>query len=143
MGGCRLAINTHRSLKLWKEIEKTAGDNPSTLNIIYPEVYLEENNPDERIKNINEHMVKYIADGTLAAQKPGFVLVDRKTSQAPSRKGLVVSLYLEQYDFSPDSKTMIRATEGTVIDRLPPRIRIRKNAALESPHYNGAYRRPR
>jgi hypothetical protein len=120
--------------EVWKEIERTAGESPSTLNIIYPEVYLEEDSPEGRIKNINSYMEKYLADGTLVAQKPGFVLVDRKTSQAPSRKGLIVSLDLEQYDFSPNSKTMIRATEGTVIDRLPPRIRIRKNAAIESPH---------
>jgi hypothetical protein len=79
-------------------------------------------------------MEKYLADGTIVEQKPGFVLVDRKTSQSPSRKGLVVALDLERYDFSPNSKTMIRATEGTVIDRLPPRINIRKNAVIESPH---------
>jgi hypothetical protein len=120
--------------EVWEEIRKTAGNSPSTLNIIYPEVYLEEEGAEDRIKSINSFMDKYLADGTLEAQKPGFVLVDRKTSQTPSRKGLVVALDLEQYDFSPGSKTMIRATEGTVIDRLPPRIRIRKNAAIESPH---------
>lgn len=120
--------------EVWEEIRKTAGDSPSTLNIIYPEVYLEEERAEERIKSINSYMEKYLADGTLESQKPGFVLVDRKTSQVPCRKGLVVALDLEQYDFSPGSKTMIRATEGTVIDRLPPRIKIRKNAAIESPH---------
>lgn len=120
--------------EVWKQIEITAGKSPSTLNIIYPEVYLEEEGPEDRIKSINSFMESYLADGTIETQKPGFVLVDRKTSQAPSRKGLVVAIDLEHYDFSPDSKTMIRATEGTVIDRLPPRIRIRKNAAIESPH---------
>jgi uncharacterized protein (DUF1015 family) len=120
--------------EVWEEIRKTAGDYPSTLNIIYPEVYLEEEDAENRIKSINGYMEKYLADGTLEAQKPGFVLVDRKTSQAPSRKGLVVALDLDNYDFSAGSKTMIRATEGTVIDRLPPRIKIRKNAAIESPH---------
>jgi hypothetical protein len=120
--------------EVWEEIKRTTGESPSTLNIIYPEVYLEDSNPENRIKNINNYMRKYLADGTLAEQIPGFVLVDRKTSQAPSRKGLVVALDLEHYDYSADSKTMIRATEGTVIDRLPPRIKIRKNAVIESPH---------
>ncbi len=120
--------------EVWEEIKKTAGESPSTLNIIYPEVYLEEEGAEDRIKSINSCMERYLADGTLEARKPGFILVDRKTSQAPSRKGLVVALDLDQYDFSAGSKTMIRATEGTVIDRLPPRIKIRKNAAIESPH---------
>jgi hypothetical protein len=120
--------------EVWKEIKRTIGESPSTLNIIYPEVYLEDEGQEDRIKSINAAMEKYLTDGTLETQKPGFVLIDRKTSQALSRKGLVVALDLEQYDFSAGSKTMIRATEGTVIDRLPPRIKIRKNAVIESPH---------
>jgi hypothetical protein len=120
--------------EVWENIKSLAGGSPSTLNIIFPEVYLEDADKDARIKSINSCMDKYLSDGTLVSEKPGFVLVDRKTSQTPSRKGLIVALDLEQYDFSPDSKTMIRATEGTVIDRLPPRIRIRCNASIECPH---------
>ena len=70
----------------------------------------------------------------LVKQKPGFVLVDRKTSKASSRKGLVVGLDLEHYDFREGSKTLIRATEGTLVDRLPPRIKVRKDAPIELPH---------
>jgi hypothetical protein len=61
-------------------------------------------------------------------------LIDRQTSHTSSRKGLIVALDLEQYDYSIGSQTLIRATEGTILDRLPPRIEIRKDAPLESPH---------
>jgi hypothetical protein len=79
-------------------------------------------------------MEQYLADGVLEAQQQGFVLLDRKTSHVPSRKGLMVALDLEAYDYRPGAKTLIRATEGTIVDRLPPRIRVRENAAVELPH---------
>ena len=79
-------------------------------------------------------MKKYLEENILVKQKPGFVLVDRKTSKASSRKGLVVGLDLEHYDFREGSKTLIRATEGTIVDRLPPRIKLRKDAPIELPH---------
>ena len=79
-------------------------------------------------------MDQYLADGVLAEQGKGFILLDRKTSHVESRKGLIVALDLEAYDYRPGSKTLIRATEGTIVDRLPPRIRVRENAAVELPH---------
>lgn len=118
----------------WEKAKSIIGDNPSTLNMIYPEVYLESPDKENIIRSINEYMFKYLEQKILEPRKPGFVLVDRKTSHAASRKGLVVALDLEKYDYSKGSQTMIRATEGTVIERLPPRIKIREKSPIELPH---------
>ncbi len=119
----------------WNEAKELTNTAPSSLNVIFPEVYLEDSDGDERIANINNAMQQYLDDGVLEAMpNKGFVLIDRKTSQAPSRKGLVVAIDLEQYDFNKGSQTLIRATEGTIVDRLPPRVKVRKDAAIEMPH---------
>ncbi|MBF0103821.1 MAG: DUF1015 domain-containing protein [Deltaproteobacteria bacterium] len=120
----------------WEKAKSIVGNNPSTLNLIFPEVYLESktHNRDELIGSINQHMKKYLDQNILIPQKPGFILVDRQTPHTPSRKGLIVALDLEKYDYNKGSQTLIRATEGTVLDRLPPRIKIRKNAPIELPH---------
>jgi len=118
----------------WNKVEAQVGDAPSTLRLTFPEIYLEDADKDERIAKINAAMRAYLEDGTLLEQKPGFILVDRQTAHATSRKGLVVALDLEHYDFSAGSKTLIRATEGTIVERLPPRIKVRENAEIELPH---------
>ncbi len=118
----------------WTKVDRLTAGQPSTLRLVFPEVYLENDGSDARIADINACMDQYLADGVFTAQDQGFLLVDRKTSHAPSRKGLVVALDLEAYDYRPGSKTMIRTTEGTIVDRLPPRIRVRQNAAVELPH---------
>ncbi len=119
----------------WAKVAEIAGDAPSTLNVIFPEVFLEDDDGDKRIASINNTMQKYLDEGVLVPMdKPGFVLVDRKTSQAPSRKGLLVAIDLEHYDFNKGSQTLIRATEGTIVERLPPRIKVRQDAAIELPH---------
>lgn len=119
----------------WSQVKNIAGSAPSTLNVIFPEVYLEDSDGDQRIANINTTMQSYLDDNVLVPMSnKGFILVDRKTSQAASRKGLVVAIDLEQYDFNKGSQTLIRATEGTIVDRLPPRIKVRQDAAIELPH---------
>ncbi len=118
----------------WKNVEVITNGKPSTLSIIFPEVYLEDGDSDSRISQINENMKKYIDDNVISELDNCFVLVDRKTSHSQSRKGLMVALDLECYDFTKGSSTLIRATEGTVIERLPPRIKIRQNAPIELPH---------
>lgn len=118
----------------WSKADDLVGAAPSTLRIIFPEVFLEREGKEERIAAITSTMKEYLADGLLAPLTPGFVYVDRRTSHAVSRKGLMVALDLERYDYNAGSQTLIRATEGTVLDRLPPRIRIRAGASLESPH---------
>ena len=118
----------------WEKVADLTKGNPSTYNIIFPEVYLEDGDGDTRINTINNNMDNYIQSGTLKELEDCFILVDRKTTHAQSRKGLMVALDLECYDYTKGSCTLIRATEGTVIDRLPPRIKIRQNAPIELPH---------
>jgi len=118
----------------WQQVAANVGDAPSTLQLIYPEVYLEEAAGDARIRSINATMRRYLDDGTLQAQSPGFLLLDRQTCEQPSRKGLIAALDLEAYDYNEGAGTLIRATEGTILDRLPPRVRVRRDAAIELPH---------
>lgn len=118
----------------WDEVENIVNKAPSTLHLIYPEVHLEKEDREERISRINATMNHYLADGILRPHKPGFVYTDRKTSHFPSRKGLILAVDLEEYEYKKGAQTLIRATEGTVIERLPPRIKIRENAAIELPH---------
>lgn len=118
----------------WESLKTLVGESPSTLNLVFPEVYLESGDAQERIERINATMESYLQEGVLEEQGPGFVLLDRKTSHVDSRKGLIVALDLEKYDYKPGSQSLIRATEGTIEDRLPPRVRIRENAKIELPH---------
>ncbi len=119
----------------WAQTQQITAGQPSTLNVIFPEVFLEDDDGEQRIKDINSTMQDYLDNKVLQEMdKKGFILVDRKTSQAPSRKGLVVAIDLEHYDFNKGSQTLIRATEGTIVDRLPPRIKVRQDAAIELPH---------
>lgn len=116
----------------WHAVEDVVGDSCSSLRITLPEAYLSENN-DEDIEKINDNMRRYLDKRLLEDIGETFVYLHRRTSTGV-RRGLVVALDLEQYDYSKDSKTMIRATEGTIMDRLPPRIKIRREAPLETPH---------
>ncbi len=118
----------------WETVKSEVAGSPSTLNAVFPEVYLEDGDGEARIASINAAMESYLADGVLEDQGPGFVVLDRSTSQVASRKGLVVALDLEKYDYKPGSQSLIRATEGTIEDRLPPRVKIRNNAPIELPH---------
>ncbi|WP_425429683.1 DUF1015 domain-containing protein [Desulfuromusa kysingii] len=118
----------------WQRLEQQTAGNISTLNLIFPEAYLDDEETEERISAINQTMEKYLADGSLEEQPPGFILVDRKTTTTASRKGLIVALDLERYDYTAGAQSLIRATEGTILDRLPPRIKVRQDAAIELPH---------
>lgn len=118
----------------WAEVEKTVGDSPSSLHIIYPEIYLNEKNKDERIKSINQKMKKYLDEGIFKEYKDSLILVERTQRNGKKRYGLIGQVDLEDYDFSKGSTSKIRATEGTVIERIPPRVKIRENAPLEMPH---------
>lgn len=117
----------------WEEAERIVGDAPSTLRLMLPEMYLEKPGEAERIAAINATMDRYMAEGTLESKGQGFVFV-RRTMDGKTRSGLIVALDLEQYDYSRGSETLIRASEGTIVERIPPRLRIRKDAALELPH---------
>ena len=116
----------------WERVEEIVGDQPSAYKIILPEVYLEEK--EVRMKDIRKQMEAYTKDGVLKeVVHQGFVLVERKVPGG-IRLGLVGAVDLEQYDFRPDTRLPIHATEGTILSRIPPRVVIRKSASVESPH---------
>lgn len=116
----------------WQEVERIVGDAPSTLRLTFPEVYLEKPGETKRIKNIQSAMRRYLEGGILQP-RDGLVYVER-TINGKTRKGIMLCLDLERYDYNKGSSSLIRATEGTIVERLPPRIKIREGAALEFPH---------
>lgn len=118
--------------KYWEEVESLVGDKPSTLRLIYPEIYLKDN-PEKRIKDINANMQRYLSNGVFKELKEGFILVER-TTQSGTRTGIVLAIDLEAYDFKVGSKALIRSTEATILERIPPRVKIRQNAPIELPH---------
>lgn len=118
----------------WKSVEKTVKDSPSSLNLVFPECYLDKGNNDEIIANINSTMNDYLNQDLFETVENSFILIDRKLRSGKSRWGLMAALDLDQYDFNKGSKSLIRATEGTIVERIPPRLKIRKDAVLELPH---------
>ncbi len=116
----------------WQQVEQTVGELPSTLNLILPEVYLEKSGEAERIQSIQESMRKYLQEGILQPHD-GLIYVERAAG-GKTRRGIVLGLDLERYDYNKGSTSLIRATEGTIVERLPPRMKIRQVAALELPH---------
>ena len=117
----------------WKECEAVVGSEPSALRIILPELYLEDD-PDGRAENIRRTMEEYLASDIFAEYKNAMIYVERTLGDGRVRRGLVGAVDLEAYDYSKGAKSAIRATEGTVLERIPPRVKIRKGAQIESPH---------
>ena len=118
----------------WERVEKTVGDAPSTLRVILPEANLNAPDVDEHIAAINAAMKKYLADGVFTTLADSLVYIERSQSDGRIRHGLIGMVDLDQYDFTPGSGALIRATEGTVLERIPPRVRVRKDASIELPH---------
>lgn len=118
----------------WERVEKTVGDAPSTLRLILPEANLKAPNVDEFIADINASMSKYLEEGIFETLKDSLIYIERGQSDGKIRHGLIGMVDLDQYDFTPGSGALIRATEGTVLDRIPPRARVRRNAPIELPH---------
>ena len=118
----------------WNEVTKIVGDAPSTLNLTLPEIYLEENDVNERIKRINENMNKLLAEDFFNELEDSMIYLERTQSDGKVREGLMGIVDLEDYSYEVGSQTLIRATEKTVIERIPPRVKVRENAKLELPH---------
>lgn len=116
----------------WKQVADFVGEAPSTLKLVFPEVFLGKEDESSRIQNIHANMRHYLDSGLLAPHQ-GMIYVERTVS-GRTRRGLMLALDLEKYDFNAGSTTLIRATEGTILNRLPPRIKIRDQAPLEFPH---------
>lgn len=118
----------------WSDVENIVANAHSTYNLMLPEIYLENADVESRILKINQNMNDYIESGIFTEYPQSFILIKRSTPYSPVRTGLVAALDLEKYDFHKGAKSLIRATEGTVTERIPPRMKVRKNASLEMPH---------
>lgn len=118
----------------WNNVENIVGDNPSTLRLTLPEIYLEKEDELERISNINKTMTNYLSTGVLKEYKDTMFYIERTLGNKKIRKGIIGVIDLEEYDFKEGSTSLIRATEKTIIERIPPRVKIRENATLELPH---------
>ena len=127
-----IACDQHTSEpEYWEEADRIAGDSPSTLRLILPEVYLSET--ERRIPEINETMQEY-CDGVLLENKDSIIYLERTLAGGGVRRGLVGCIDLEDYEYTRGAESLIRATEGTVLDRIPPRVAVRRGACLEIPH---------
>ncbi len=117
----------------WENVRKTVGNAPSAFNIIFPEVFLGENNAD-RISKINAAMKSYLENGVFKEYKNTFVYTERTLKNGKTRRGIVGLIDLDDYSYEKGSKALIRATEATVKERIPARVEIRRGAHLEMPH---------
>ncbi|MBQ4561024.1 MAG: DUF1015 domain-containing protein [Clostridia bacterium] len=117
----------------WRETAKITENVPSTYNLILPEAFLASDN-SERIDSINREMAKYLDEGLFEEYKDAMIFVERTLPNGKVRYGIIGAVDLKEYDFSVGSKSLIRATEGTVLERIPPRVEIRRDAPLELPH---------
>lgn len=117
----------------WEEVEKITDGKKSTLNLVFPEIYLGEDK-NSRIEKINMTMKQYIDEDTFDVLQNSFVYVERTLASGNIRKGLIGAIDLEMYDYSEKAVAPVRATEKTVLERIPPRVEIRKGACLELPH---------
>jgi len=120
--------------KYWQRVDEFVGNAPSTLRLTLPEIYLEQDGVDERIENINKTIDKYLAGGIFAEYKNAMIYLERIQQDGRCRKGLVGAIDLEEYDYHIGSSSQVRATEATVAERIPPRLKIRENAKIELPH---------
>ncbi len=123
-----------QDLDYWKRAEAAAAGKPSTLNLILPEVYLNSPDKPKRIEKIRKTMKDYLEGDTFAPARKCIIYIERKTAFGRVRKGLIAQIDLETYEWKPFSKANIRATEATIVERIPPRMEIRRGAPLELPH---------
>lgn len=118
----------------WEDVKNIVGDKESALNMILPEVYLESDDIAGKIENIHNTMNDYLSYDIFDEYKDSYIYIERTQSDGKVRKGLIGMIDLEEYDYSKGSTSAVRATEATVVERIPPRIKVRRDASLELPH---------
>ncbi len=118
----------------WNEVGEIVGEAPSTLKLIFPECYIGDGTDEERIARIHRTMEEYLSSGIFEKAPKAAHIVVRRLPDKPSRTGLMLNIDLESYDYSRDSTTPIRPTEGTIVERIPARKRVRSGAPVEVPH---------
>ena len=115
----------------WEKASEIVGDAPSTLNLILPEVYLSET--DKRVPLVNANMRKYMGE-VLVSHPDSMIYIERTQSDGSVRHGVLLAVDLEEYEYTKGASSLIRATEATVIERIPPRVAVRRGAGIELPH---------
>lgn len=118
----------------WDELKDNIGEKLSTFHMIFPEAYLETVNNEEYIKGINANINRYLDTKMLEDIGPSFILVERVTSYGVRRLGLILAIDLEDYSYERGVKCSIKASEATIVERIPPRLKIREDAPIELPH---------
>ena len=121
-------------VEYWNDLKDMIGDKLSTFHMIYPEAYLESTNQCEYIQKINQTIDSYLKDNLLVDMGECFILVERVTAYGVRRLGLVISIDLEEYSYERGVQCSIKASEATIVERIPPRLKIRKDAPIELPH---------
>ena len=117
----------------WQRAEHLADGKPSTLHIVLPEAYLGTPQEAERLESIRRTMEEY-RKSVLTRKVHGYVYVERTQMDGTVRQGLVGAVDLDAYDYAKGSKPAIRPSESTVVERIPPRLKVRRGATLETPH---------
>ena len=134
-----IACDQHTSDKeYWDGLTQFVGDSPSTLNLVFPEYYLERVNKDKQIDTIASAMKSYL-DQNIFDEYFGMIKVERKLSNGKTRKGLLLLIDLEHYSFYTTEKPLIMASENTVLGRLPIREQLRVKSSLETAHVLALY----
>ena len=118
----------------WQAVEDAVAEAPSALRLILPEAALNASDVEDRISAVNASMGAYLDGGLFETLEDSLIYIERVQSDGKIRHGLIGMVDLEQYDFTPGSGALIRATEGTVLSRIPPRVKVRKDAPIELPH---------
>lgn len=118
----------------WEDMKTMVGDAFSTLNMVFPETYLEDGDFDQRIDNISKHMNQALEKNIFDTYEDAFIYVKRVLANGQIRHGIVGKIDLEAYNYEAGSQTLVRATEGTIIERIPPRVKVRNNCPMEMPH---------
>ena len=118
----------------WNDVKTIVGEDPSTLKLTLPEIYLEDEDVEEKIKDINKNMDELLNKDFFNEYKDSILYLERKQADGKIREGIIGVVDLEGYNYEKGSKSPIRATEATIVERIPPRIKVRQNASLELPH---------
>ena len=117
----------------WRQVEEDVQESASTYWQMIPECYLE-GALDERVERACGMMEALLAKETLREWPEGAMLVKRRWPDGSARHGLLLAVDLEAYDYKGGSRSLIRPSEGTIVARIPPRLKLRSQAALEYPH---------
>ena len=118
----------------WKEVEEFVGDAPSAFRITLPEVYLDTREEEPRLKKIKDSMKDYMDENLFVTYPDSVIYIERIDSTGTMRPGIIGAIDLEQYDYHKGTTPPVRATEGTILGRIPSRLRVRNNGSIETPH---------